>query len=98
MELADIGFNFDEMARLAKEDPNEFTRRRDEAIRQLIQNAARIEHMERLQLDLDATRYGVTRGVQLSEQMMDKVLENTSTMNSLLARLHELVVPQKKAP
>ena len=54
MELRDIGFDFEEMARMAKNDPEGFARRREELIQKMIGRSARTEHLVDLQMDLDA--------------------------------------------
>lgn len=54
MNLNDIGFDFEEMARLANEDPDGFARRREELIQRLIARSSQSAYLADLQMDIDA--------------------------------------------
>ncbi len=94
MDLSDIGFDFEEMARLAKDDPDGFTRRREELIQRLIAKSSRSEYLADLQMDLDADRYCSPPGLQSGEKMVSMMLESTVSMTKHMARLNDLIENQ----
>lgn len=91
MNLNDIGFNFEEMARLANEDPDRFARRREELIQRLISRSSRSEYLADLQMDIDADRYCSPPGLQSGEKMVSMMLESTVSMTKHMALLNDLI-------
>lgn len=53
MNLNDIGFDFEEMARLANENPVGFARRREELIQRVIAKSSQSEQLADLRVDMD---------------------------------------------
>lgn len=91
MDLRDIGFDFEEMTRLASEDPDGFALRREELLRRLIAKSSRSQHLADMQMDLDAARYCFSPGIQSSEKMVNMMLGATVCMTKRLARLNDLI-------
>lgn len=59
-----LDFDFDLMARLAKENPAEFARRREELIRDFIENSNNPERGHRIQFEIDMERVRTAPGEQ----------------------------------
>ncbi len=91
MNLNDIGFDFEEMARLANEDPDGFARRREELIQRLTAKSSQSEQLADLQMDLDADRYCSSPGLQSGEKMVSMMLKSTVWMTKHLAMLNDLI-------
>jgi hypothetical protein len=91
MDWIKTGFDFETMARLAKDDPSGFAGVRQELIRQLIGQSSPASQLASLQLDLDAARYGVPPGVQSGEKMLERMLQNTASMTDHVAQLSDLL-------
>lgn len=91
MDWTNTGFDFEAMARLAKDDPIGFAGVREELIQQLIGQSPRARQLASLQLDLDAARYGVAPGVQSGEQMLERTLQTTATMTAHVTQLADLL-------
>jgi len=53
-----LKFDFDEMVRLASDNPTEFTRRREALIHQVMATSPQSANLIDLQMDVDAERYG----------------------------------------
>jgi hypothetical protein len=77
-------FDFDQMAQLAKSDPVEFARCREELIRQLVSTLGQSADLINYQMDLDSTRYCSAPGIQLSQTMQDLMLRQIDIMNGYL--------------
>lgn len=91
MNLRDIGFDFEEMARLAKDDPDGFAQRREELIQRLIAKSLQSEQLADLQMDLDADRYCSPPGLQSGEKMVSMMLNSTAWMTKHLEMLNDLI-------
>lgn len=91
MDWTKTGFDFEAMARLAKDDPIGFAGVREELIRQLIGQSPRAPQLASLQLDLDAVRYGVPPGVPSGEKMLERMLQTTASMTDHVAQLSDLL-------
>lgn len=91
MEWTKTGFDFEAMARLARDDPSGFAGVREELIRQLIGRSSSASQLASLQLDLDAARYGVPPGVRSGEKMLERMLQNTASMTDHVAQLSDLL-------
>ncbi len=89
MKQAD--YDYEEMARLYKENPTLFARRREEMIQSHIANSRRPEDLSELQMDLDALRYSVQPGVNSSEKLMGLLIEYSSDLSHQLVQLRELL-------
>lgn len=57
-------FDFDLMARLAKENPTEFARKREQLIRDFIDNSSNPEKGRRIQFEIDMERVRTAPGQQ----------------------------------
>lgn len=90
MNLNGIEFDFEEMAQLANEDPDEFARRRDELIQRLNTKSSQSEQLANLPIDLDADCFFSSPGLQSSEIMVRMMLNSTIWMTKHLAMLNEL--------
>lgn len=91
MNLRDIGFDFEEMARLANADPDEFARRREQLIRRLIANSPHKKYLADVQMDLDAVRYRSSPGISAAEQMANMMRESSTSMTKHMATLKGLI-------
>jgi hypothetical protein len=91
MDLTDLGFDFEEMARLAQTDPDAFARRREELIEQSIERANCPEGLAEMQMDIDSVRYRTSPGLPAGTQLTDLLLESVRRMSSHMARLNDLV-------
>lgn len=91
MDLRDIGFDFEEMARLANENPDRFARRREELIQHLIARSSQSAYLADLQMDIDANRYCSPPGLQSGEKMVSRMLESTVSMTKHMALLNDLI-------
>ncbi|MDO8933072.1 MAG: DUF3135 domain-containing protein [Rhodocyclaceae bacterium] len=89
--LKKIGFDFEEMTRLAKTDPDEFVRRREELIQQFIARTSRPTDLANMQMDLDATRYCASPGMQAGGKITEMLLKSTACMTKHVARLSDLL-------
>ena len=96
MGLRQLGFDFIEMTQLAKLDPDEFARRREELICRMIEKSGPSRHLEELQMDIDAVRYSSCPGYDVSERMVKIALASTASMTAHLARLNDLLETSKK--
>lgn len=88
--LSHLGFDFDEMARLAATNPEEFARRREALIHQLVKRARQPEDLVSLQMDLDAMRYGSAPGIRSSKRMHDMMLTKLDLLDGYLDIYTEL--------
>lgn len=68
-------FDFEEIARLAKMDPEGISHKREALIRQLINQAPRAEPLTEPQRKLGHTRYRWAPGMQLGFQITDMMLQ-----------------------
>ena len=91
MDLRDIGFDFEEMARLANENPDQFARRREELIQRLINKSSRSAYLADLQMEIDADRYCSPPGLQPGEKVVSMMLESTVSMTKHVALLNNLI-------
>jgi len=93
-----MGFDFEEMAWLAKNDPEAFARRRQELIQRLIGQSEQAASLANLQLDLDAARYCSPPGVRSGGQMVSLMLQTTARLTGHVTHLNDLLgAPQSKA-
>lgn len=100
MDWTTTGFDFESMARLAKDDPTGFAGVRERLIRQLIGQSSPTSQLARLQLDLDAVRYGGPPGVQAGARMHERMLRITASMTDHVAQLSDLLerATEKREP
>lgn len=86
-----VSFDFEEMARLANEDPEGFAQKRGALIRRLIDNAARTEHLIELQRTLDEVRDRSVVGVPPETHITEMMLQCVSFMTAYWSTLNELL-------
>lgn len=87
-----LRFDFKEMARIAKADPEGFAHKREALIRQLIDKAPRTEHLTELQRTLDRDCYQFTvAGMQLGFQYTDMMLQSAFRMMVHMSTLNQLL-------
>lgn len=68
-----LDFDFDLMARLAKEDPAEFARHREELIRDMIESFPNPEEGRRLQFEIDMERIRTPPGEKTFLAMAERL-------------------------
>lgn len=78
-----VDFDFDLMARLAKEDPAEFARKREELIRCFIEDSSNPEKGHRIQFEIDLERVRTPPGEQTYLAMAKR-------MSALLGQMADL--------
>ena len=90
-------FDFDLMARLAKEDPAEFAKMREELIRDYIENSGNPEKGRRMQFEIDMERVRTPPGEQTYLAMAKRLSLLLGQMSDLftdiqaIARKHKTV-------
>ena len=87
-----LRFDFEKMARLAKENPQDFAHKREELIRQLIDRAPRAEHLIELQRTLNRSCVQLAApGLQLGFLITDMMLLTTAFMTAHMTALNGLM-------
>lgn len=87
-----LRFDFEEMARLAKKDPEGFVHKREALIRQLIDRAPRTEYLTELQKSLDQVCYQLAApGLQLGFHITNTMLQTVSFMVAHMWTLNGLM-------
>lgn len=87
-----LRFDFEEMARLAKEDPEGFTHKREALIRQVINRPPRTEHLIDLQRTLDQASYQLAApSMQLGLHLTGMMLQTASFMAIHMLTLNNLM-------
>lgn len=84
-------FDFEEMARLIRDDPVQFARLREDLIRQHIEKSHQTEYLTQLQMALDETRYSTQPGLQSGEKLMEMLVENAANLIIYHERLQALM-------
>ena len=79
-----LKFDFDEMVRLASDNPTEFTRRREALIHQVMATSPQSANLIDLQMDVDAERYGLTPGIRSSERIQNLMAAKIDLMGRYL--------------
>lgn len=83
-------FDFDLMARLARESPAEFASRREEILLEAIKAFRRPEDGRRIQAEIDAERLRTAPGEKTCVAIMQRMGSSLGRMSSLFADVHEL--------
>jgi uncharacterized protein DUF3135 len=97
MHSVNTDFNFDKMARLAKEDPDEYENMREKMIQEVIDNTSPEvrRRMEGLQWQIDQIRSTsanpMSSCLKISQMMWDNVLGD----NGLLDHMRQLSDPEQ---
>ncbi|KAF0167142.1 MAG: hypothetical protein FD157_304 [Rhodocyclaceae bacterium] len=87
-----LRFDFEEMTRLAKTDPEGFAHKRKALIRQLIDKAPRTEHLTELQRTLNQACYQFAApSMQLGFHITDMMLQTASLMVAQMSTLNGLL-------
>jgi hypothetical protein len=99
-----MDFDFDLMARLAKENPAEFARKREELIRNFIENSSNPERGHRIQFEIDMERVRTPPGEQTYLAMARRLSLLLGQMSNLfsdiqaIARQHKMAGTPAKTP
>jgi len=96
MDLTELKFDFDTMARLARDDPGGFARYREQLICRLIERSSRSDRLADLQFDIDAVRYGLPPGMRTAEKMIGMMMDSTERMLNRFERLYDFVVSARQ--
>lgn len=88
-------FDFEEMARLIRDDPVQFARLREDLIRQHIEKSHQTEYLTQLQMTLDETRYSTQPGLQSGEKLMEMLVEYAANLVIHHERLQEIMATLK---
>lgn len=83
-------FDFDLMARLARESPAEFARKREELILQVIDSFRSPEAGHRFQSQIDSDRMRTSPGEQTCLAMAKRMSTSLGRMSTLLADIQTL--------
>lgn len=95
-----MDFDFDLMARLAKENPAEFARRREELIRDFIENSGNPEKGRRIQFEIDMERVRTPPGEQTYLAMAKRLTLLLGQMSDLFGDIQAIARQQtmKRVP
>ena len=88
-------FDFDLMARLAKENPAEFARKREELIRDFIDNSSNPEKGRRIQFEIDMERVRTAPGQQTYLAMAKRLSLLLGQMSDLFGDIQAFARQQK---
>lgn len=91
-----MDFDFDLMARLAKENPAEFARKRTELIRDFIENSSNPERGHRIQFEIDMERVRTPPGEQTYLAMAKRLSLLLGQMSNLFRDI-QTIARQEKA-
>lgn len=91
MNLQELGFDFKQMAQLAKEDPVAFAHFRDDMIRRLIEASPHRQRLARLQMVVDAARYSSSPEGQPVNKVVALLLDRTAQMTEHVATLNDIL-------
>ncbi|MBS1190441.1 MAG: hypothetical protein H6R10_2233 [Rhodocyclaceae bacterium] len=92
-----MDFDFDLMARLAKENPAEFARRREELIRNFIENSSNPEKGHRIQFQIDMERMRTAPGEQTYLAMARRLTFLLKRMSDLFGDIQTIARQHKMA-
>lgn len=97
MSLISRRFDFDEMARLAKEDPPGFAREREALIKDAIAGSISPALMADMQMDMEATRHHASPGLPSCMNLLNLVAGNALLLNSCVSSLKSLIAKDTTA-
>lgn len=84
-------FDFDDWSALAKTDAEQFTLRRDCAIRQQIQNSANASRSQSLQMMIDESRYSEGLGVRACQNVLQQSIDTLVYLEQATSKLANLI-------
>lgn len=90
MACCQLNFDFELMARLAKESPAEFARKREELILQTIESFRCPEKGHRFQAEIDADRMRTPPGEKTYLAMADRMGSSLARMATLLGEIQSV--------
>lgn len=89
-----MGFDFDMMAKLAKENPAEFARKREELIRNFIDNSSNPERGRQIQFEIDMERVRTPPGKQTYLAMAKRLTVLLGQMSDLFGDIQVIARQQ----